>query len=99
MASVYTSLWMNEIKYVWINEVDYEFDKEASLVQVSYVQPSFWEVLMSSPLFQGLMAYERMIWKMLRAICNMLYVICKMLCVVCNIISMMMHVTLMEWLS
>ena len=65
--------WM-KMKYVWINEADFVFAKEDSLVEVPYVEPSFWEVLMSSPWFQGLMAYGRIIWNMLCA--NKQYVMC-----------------------
>ena len=53
----------NEMKYVWINEADSVFVNKDSLVEVPYVEPSFWKVLMSSPWFPGLMAYEWMIWK------------------------------------
>ena len=49
------------MKYVRMNQADSMFAKEGSLVDVPYVDPSFWEVLMSSPGFQGIMAYERMI--------------------------------------
>ena len=49
------------MKYVLINKTDFVFVKEGSLVEVPYVDPSFWEVQWSSPWFQGLMAYERMI--------------------------------------
>ena len=65
-----------------MNEADSVFAKEGSLVEVPYVEPLFREVLMSIPWFQGLMAYERMIWNMLYALCNMIF--------------MMMHVSLME---
>ena len=41
IADVYTSLWMNKIKYVWMNEKDSMFSKEGSLVKVPYVEPSF----------------------------------------------------------
>ena len=81
-----------KMKYVWMNEEDSVFAKEGSLVDVPYVEPSFWKVLMSSPWFEGLMAYERMIW-------ISWYDMCNMLCVVCKMISMMTHVTLMAWLS
>ena len=75
-----------------MNEADSVFAKGGSLIEVPYVEPSFWEVLMLSPWFQGLMAYERMIWTMWYDMCNMLCSVCKMIC-------MMMHVTLMAWLS
>ena len=55
---VYTSLQTNEMKYVWMNEEDYVFAKEDSLVEVPYVESSFWEVLMSSLWFQDFMAYK-----------------------------------------
>ena len=32
-----------------MNEADSVFAKEGSLVEVPYVEPSLWEVLMSSP--------------------------------------------------
>ena len=38
---VYTSIWMNEKKYVWMNEADSVFAKEGSLVEVPYVETSF----------------------------------------------------------
>ena len=60
-----------KMKYVWKNEADV-FVKEGSLVEVPYVDPSFFEVLMSSPWFQGIIAYERMIWTMWYDMCNML---------------------------
>ena len=40
IAGVYTSLWIYEVKYVWMNEEDSVFDKEVSLVYVPYVEPS-----------------------------------------------------------
>ena len=43
-----------------MNEADSMFVKEGSLFEAPYVKPSFWEVLMSSPSFQDLMAYEIM---------------------------------------
>ena len=58
IAGVYTSLWIYKVKYVRINKANSVFDKEGSLVEVPYVKPSFWEVLMTSPWFQGLMKYE-----------------------------------------
>ena len=85
-----------------MNKADALFAEEGSLIEVPYIEPSFWEVLMLSPSFQGLMAYERTIRKMLCAICNILYGLCnmlssmcEMLCVVCNMIRMTTHVTLM----
>ena len=41
IAGVYTSLWMNEMKYIWTNEADSVFAKKGSLVEVQYVEPSF----------------------------------------------------------
>ena len=38
----------NEMKYVCMNESDSEFANEDSLVEVPYVEPSIWKVLMSS---------------------------------------------------
>ena len=80
------------MKYVWMNEEDSMFTKEGSLVEVPYVEPSFWEFLMSSPGFQGLMAYDRIMW-------TTWYDMCNTLCVVWNMIRIMMHVTLIAWLS
>ena len=45
-ALVYEKMNM---KYVLMNETDSIFVEEVSLVEVPYVEPSFWEVLMSSP--------------------------------------------------
>ena len=83
--------WM-KMKYVWTNEADYVFAEEDSLVKVPYVDPSFWKVLMSSPWFQRLMAYERMLGSTWNDMCHMV-------CADCKMISMMVHVTLMAWLS
>ena len=44
-----------------MNEADSVFAKKGSLVEVPYVEPSFWEVMTSSPWSQGLMAYEIML--------------------------------------
>ena len=63
-----------KMKYAWMNEADSVFVKEASLVKVPYVEPSFWEVLMSSPWIQGLMAYEKIIWTLRDIICDVLLV-------------------------
>ena len=38
-----------KMKYVRMNEANFVFVKEGSLVEVPYFEPSFWEVLMSSP--------------------------------------------------
>ena len=57
-----------------MNETDSVFEKEDFLVDVPYVEPLFWEVLMLYPWFEGLMAYERMIWKDL--MCYMQYAMC-----------------------
>ena len=38
-----------KMKYVRMNEADSVFAKEGSLIEVPYVEPSFLEVLMSSP--------------------------------------------------
>ena len=46
IAGVYTSLWMYEVEYVWMNEPDSVFSNEGSLLEVTYVEPSFLEVLM-----------------------------------------------------
>ena len=39
--TVYTSLWLYEMKYVWMNETPSLFAKEGSLVKVPYDEPSF----------------------------------------------------------
>ena len=57
-----------------MNEADSVFSKEGSVVEVPYVEPSFGEVLMSSPWSEGLMEYERMICGIFA--CYMKYVIC-----------------------
>ena len=41
IVGVSTSLWMNEMKYVWMDESDSVFAKEGSLDEVSYVEPWF----------------------------------------------------------
>ena len=41
-----------------MNEAGYVFAKADYLGEVSYVEPFFWEVLMLSLWFQGLMVYE-----------------------------------------
>ena len=45
------------MKYVRMNEADSVFAKEGSLVEVPYLEPSFWEVLILSP-WEGLIVYE-----------------------------------------
>ena len=40
---------MTEMKYVFMNEADFVFVNEDSIVEVPYVEPSFWKVLISSP--------------------------------------------------
>ena len=81
-----------KMKYVWMNEADSMFANEYSLVEVPYVEPSFLEILISSPWFQSLMAYQGII-------CTMWYDLCNMLCAICKIICMMMHVSLIAWHS
>ena len=41
-----------------MNETGSVFSNEDSLVEVPYVETLFWKVLMLSPRFQGIMAYE-----------------------------------------
>ena len=53
VPSVYTSLWMYKVKYVWMNEADSIFAKERSLVEVPYVETSF----------LGRLDVKSMIWK------------------------------------
>ena len=50
IAGVYTSLWMYEVKYVWMNEANSVFAKEGSLVKVPYVETSFLESLDAKPM-------------------------------------------------
>ena len=38
-----------KMKYVLMNETNSVFAKEGSVVEMLYVEPSLWEVLMSSP--------------------------------------------------
>ena len=83
---------MNEMKYIWMNEADSVFAKKGSLVKVSYVGTSFWDVLILSLWFQDLLAYDQMMWNILCAIWNMLCTMCKMLSDVYNMIPIMMHV-------
>ena len=64
------------MKYVWMDETDSVFANEDSLVGVSYVDPSFWKLLMSTPWFKGLMAYE---WWYEKA---MYYMLCAMICAI-----------------
>ena len=40
-AGIYTSLWMYEVKYVWMNEADSVFAKKGSRIEVPYFEPSF----------------------------------------------------------
>ena len=40
-----------------MNEAYSVFAKEGFIIEVPYIKPSFWEVQISNPLFQGLMAY------------------------------------------
>ena len=75
-----------------MNKANYVFSKEGSLVEVPYVEPTFWKVLVSSQWFQGIMACEGIIWSMWYDMCNIIYGVCKM-------IYMMIHVTLIAWLS
>ena len=65
LAGVYTSLWMYEVKYVWMNEADSVFSNEGSLVEVPYVEPSFLGSLDVKSMIQSFMAYEQMIWKIM----------------------------------
>ena len=57
IAGVHTAYEWNEMKYVWMDEANAVFANKYSLDEVIYVEPSFSKVLMSSPWFQGLMAY------------------------------------------
>ena len=41
ITRVYTSLWMYEVKYVWMNEANFVFAKEGSLGEVPYDDTSF----------------------------------------------------------
>ena len=74
IAGVYTSLWMYEVKYVWMNEPDFVFAKEGSLDEVSYVEPSFWEwfnVKFIIPSSHGIWSNN-----MKDVMCNMQYDMC-----------------------
>ena len=65
---------MNEMKYVWMNEADSVFSKEGSLVEVSYVEPSFWEVRD----VKSMMPKSHGVWTndMKDVMCYMQYVMC-----------------------
>ena len=52
---------MNATKYVLMNEADFVFSNDDALIEVSYVEPSFWKALISSAWFQRLLAYELML--------------------------------------
>ena len=41
-----------------MNEEDSMFAKEGFLFKVSYIEPSFWEVLMLNALLKSLMEYD-----------------------------------------
>ena len=74
IASVYTSLWMYEVKYVWMNEADFVLDKEVSLVEVPYVEPSFLgslNVKSTIPKYHGVWTND-----MKDFMCHMQYVMC-----------------------
>ena len=71
-----------------MNEADSVFATEGSLVEIPYIEPSFFGILDVMSMIQSLMAYERIIGKMLCGMCKTLYI-------VCNMIRMMILVTLM----
>ena len=84
---------MNEIKwntYEWMKQTPCLLKRTPSL-RSHMLSPHFWEVLMSSPWFQGLMAYEWIIWTTLYVIWIMICAMWNMLCVVCKMISLMIH--------
>ena len=70
-----------------MNEAYSMFAKEGSLVVVPYVEPSFWEVLMSSPWFPK----SHGIWtnNMQIAMCYMQYVMCCVQDVMCFVQDVM----------
>ena len=45
ITCVYIILWPYGVKFVCMNEADYVLDKESSLVEVPYVEPSVFENL------------------------------------------------------
>ena len=83
-----SSIWKNENE-ARMNELSRLcVYKEGSIVEVPYFEPLFWKVLISSPWFQGLMAYERMIWTMWYDMYNML---CEewyeqLICAICYVL-------------
>ena len=71
-----------KVNYVKMNEVASIFSKEGSLVEVPYVNPSFWEVLMSWHMKND-MKYVR---------CYMQYVMCYVQYVMCYMQYFMCYV-------
>ena len=71
----------NEMKYVWMNEAQSVFSNEESLVEVSYVEPSFLESLdvkSMIPMSHGIWTND-----MQNAMCYMQYVMCYVQDVMC----------------
>ena len=59
-----------------MNEADSVFATEGSLVEIPYIEPSFFGILDVMSMIQSLMAYERIYER-----CYVLYEICYVLCV------------------
>ena len=74
IAGVYTSLWINEVKYVRINETNSVLTKEGSLVEVPYIETSILgshDVKSMIPKSHGVLTND-----MKDVMCYMQYVMC-----------------------
>ena len=81
IAGVYTSLWMYEVKYVWMNEADSVFAKEGFLVEFPYVETSFLgsvDVKSMIPRSHGIRMND-----MKNVMCYMQYFMCYMQDIMC----------------
>ena len=81
IVGVYTSLWMYEVKYVWMNEADSVFAKEGFLVEFPYVETSF----LGSLVVNSMIPRSHGIWTndMKNFMCYMQYVMCYVQDVMC----------------
>ena len=81
ITGVYTSLWMIEMKYVWMNEEDFVFVKQGSLVEIPYVEPLF----LGSLDIKSMLLRSHGIWMnyMKNVMFNMQYFMCSVQDVVC----------------
>ena len=83
IACVYTSLWLYEVKYVWMNESYYVFAEEGSLVEVPYVETSF----LGSLDVKSMIPRSHGIWtiNMKNVMCYMQYIMCYVQDVMCYV--------------